>query len=141
MAKKTEIKTKSLKALTKRVKGELVAIASNEEIDRVGDSIKAGGWQLDNFKKNPVIQFAHRYDIPPVGIAKEIWVEGKELLFKPVFHEITPLAKQIKAMYETNPPIMRAFSVGFIPKMADEKDAHSIMEQELLEISAVPVPA
>jgi len=58
-----------------------------------------------------------------------------------VFHDITQLAREIKAMFLSEPPIMRAFSVGFIPKEFDQTDFHVITKQELLEISAVPVPA
>ena len=130
-----------IKAYTTRVKEKLVAVASTETPDRTGDSIIAAGWQLKHFKENPVIPFAHKYNEPPVGIAKNIRIEGKNLIFEPVFHEFTQLAREVKAMYEADTPIMRAFSVGFIPLEYDKKKKSTIIKQELLEISAVPVPA
>ena len=110
--------------------GRMIAVASDETIDRDGQSIKIGSWDLGNFKKNPVIQFGHRYDVPPIGVARKIWVEGRKLLFEPVFHKITELSRDIAAMYEQG--FMNSFSVGF---MAKEKS------NELVEISAVPIPA
>jgi len=139
---------KSIEALVEKKGGKLVAIASTETKDRMGDVIKAEGWDLKNFKKNPVIQFAHKYDQPPIGIAENIRVQDKKLIFEPVFHEITQLARDVKRMFEEG--IMRAFSVGFIPKkFINEKGEevepkmrdNIIAEAELLEISAVPIPA
>ncbi len=135
---KTEKKT--LKAFVEKVEGKLIAVASSEGKDRMGDVIRADGWKLKNFKKNPVLMFAHKYDQPPVGLAKNIRVEAKKLIFEPVFHGITQLSKEVRQMYESVPPIMRAFSVGFMALEVDE-EKHEIIQQELLEISAVPVPA
>ena len=36
-------------------------VASDESVDRYGDIIRASGWQLDNFRKNPVLLFAHDF--------------------------------------------------------------------------------
>ena len=130
-----------IKAYTKKSNNKLIAIASSETRDRMGDSLKASGWQLENFKKNPVLQFAHNYNVPPIGIAKNIRIEGNELIFEPVFHELTQIAREVKTMFESDPPIMRAFSVGFIPLEREKKNSNNITKQELLEISAVPVPA
>jgi len=126
---------------SKKVDGKLIAIGSTEAVDRMGDVVKADGWDLKNFKKNPVLLFAHKYDEPPIGYAKNIKVVDKQLIFEPVFHEITQLAREIKAMFMADPAIMQSWSVGFIPKKFDEKDFHIITESELLEVSAVPVPA
>jgi len=131
----------SVRAFTKKVDDKLIAVASTEEKDRVGTIIRASGWQLKNFKKNPVLPFAHNYHELPVGIIKNIRVENKELIFEPVFHEITQLSREVKQMYEASPAIMRAFSVGFILLKLDKEDPSIIVKQELLEISAVPVPA
>ena len=69
---------KELKAIVTKVGDKLVAVASNETRDRVGDIVKVDGWDLKNFKRNPVLLFAHKYDQPPVGIAKNIRVENTE---------------------------------------------------------------
>lgn len=134
----SNMEKKSIKAICKKIKDKLIAVASGEKEDREGEQILASGWKLSEYKKNPVILLAHRYNEPPIGIAKNIRVEGKQLIFEPVFHEITQTAREIKQMYEADPPIMKAFSVGFLPL---ERDDNKIKKQELLEISAVPVPA
>ena len=132
---------KTIEALVEKVGEKLIAIASTENKDRVGDIVKADGWDLKNFKKNPVLLFAHKYNEAPIGLAKNIKIEKNQLVFEPIFHDITQLAREVKAMFLADPPIMRAFSVGFLPKKFNDEDYHIIEEQELLEISAVPVPA
>lgn len=122
-----------LETLVEKKDGKMLAIASDDTLDRMGDSLSADKWDLTNFLKNPVLQLSHDYNQPPIGIAKNLRVKGKKLFFEPVFHEITQVAKEIKALYEAG--IMRAFSVGFIP--AKEKEG----VYELLEISAVSIPA
>jgi len=128
-------KQKSLDAITEKdSNGVLTAIASTEDQDRAGDVLSVKQWSFKKFKMNPVLQAGHNYAPQfTIGIAKNIRIEGKKVLFEPVFHSITPLAKQIKEMYEKG--FLKAWSVGFIPA-EDEKDFH-----ELLEVSAVAVPA
>jgi len=126
-----------IKALvTKAEDGELFAVASDDSVDRHGDKLDQKNWSLTQFKKNPVLLMAHQYHLPPVGVAKNIKVDGNKLTFKPVFHEITQMAREVKEMYLDG--IMKAFSVGFIDR-TDEKNEKQTLE--LLEISAVPVPA
>lgn len=116
------------------------AVASTAALDRQGESIDQSGWQLKNFKKNPILLWAHDHHEPPIGTAKNIKIEGEgkkaRLTFEPIFHEITERAKAIKALFEEG--IMNSFSVGFIPI---EADGNTFTKAELLEISAVGVPA
>ncbi|MFA5583308.1 MAG: AAA family ATPase [Bacteriovoracaceae bacterium] len=124
-----------LKAITEIKAGKLIAIASTETEDRAGDSLKVKDWDFVNFMKNPVLQAGHDYRPQyTIGVAKNIRVDGRKVIFEPIFHEITPLAKQIKQMYEEG--ILRAWSVGFIPADGNKRPKH-----ELLEVSAVAVPA
>jgi len=132
---------KEISAQVKKEGTKLVAVASTGVEDRMGEVVKADGWVLDNFLKNPVLLFAHRYDLPPIGIAKNIMITGESLTFEPMFHDLTELAREIKSLFFADPPIMRAFSVGFIPLEFDPKNMSIITKSELLEISAVPVPA
>ncbi len=128
------MKNKKIQALTDIVEGKMTAIASTEAVDRSGDSIKVKDWDFKNFKKNPVLQAGHDYHpLSTIGIAKNIRIDGKKVLFEPVFHEITPLAREIKKMYEEK--FLTAWSVGFIPAQEDGGT------HELLEVSAVAVPA
>jgi hypothetical protein len=55
-------------------------VASDETVDRYGDIIRASGWQLDNFRKNPVLLFGHQSGALPVGKVEPIAVEGTRLI-------------------------------------------------------------
>lgn len=125
---------KELQAITEKKEGKLIAIASTEDKDRAGDTLAVNKWDFTKFLMNPVLQAGHDYRPQyTIGIAKNLRIEGKQVVFDPVFHTITPLAKQIKEMYEGG--ILKAWSVGYIPA-ADSKS-----QNELLEVSAVAVPA
>jgi len=128
------MKNKSLEAITEIVEGKMTVIASTETADRMGDSLKVADWDFKAFKKNPVLQAGHDYRPQfTIGVAKNIRVEGKKVLFEPEFHNITALAREIKEMFEQG--MLKAWSVGFIPgREKGEKN-------ELLEVSAVAVPA
>lgn len=120
--------------------GKLIAVASTASEDRHGEIVSVDGWDLKNFKKNPVLQWAHDHTEPAIGVAKNIRVEGTgkkaRLVFEPVFHDITDKAKALKKMVEEG--ILNSFSVGFRPL---EVDGNVFVKNELLEISLVNVPA
>jgi len=128
---------KYLKAITKRQKnGSLLAIASTENKDRVGDSLKAEDWDFKHFQNNPVLQAGHDYRPQyTIGIAENLKVENGQVTFTPKFHNITKLAQEISKMYEEG--FLTAWSVGFIPKESNVE----IKKNQLLEVSAVAVPA
>ena len=46
---------------------------SDETIDRDGEIIKVDGWQLANYKKNPVILWGHNHSIPAIGKAERVY--------------------------------------------------------------------
>lgn len=118
----------------------MVAVASTAVVDRQGEIVSVDGWELKNFKKNPVMLWAHDHQIPAIGTAKNLRIEGTgkraKLVFEPEFHEHTDFAKAIKKMYEDK--IINSFSVGFQPI---DMDGNTYTKQELLEISGVNVPA
>lgn len=115
-------------------------IGSTGSIDRHGESVNPMGWLLDNFKLNPVIQWAHNYDQLPVGKAERVYIEDNSLKFDIKFAD-TAFAKDVFKLFVDG--MLNAFSVGFIPKRwgVPGQDTFDIMEQELLELSVVPVPA
>lgn len=115
-------------------------VGSTGTIDRQGESINPMGWILDNFKKNPVIQWAHDYSGLPVGKAIRVYIEDNALKFDIEFAK-TAFAKDVFQLFKDK--ILNAFSVGFLPKKwgTSGQDAYDIMEQELLELSVVAVPA
>src|SRR5688572_30383451 len=121
--------------------------ASDETLDRYQEIIAASGWRLENYRRNPVIQNAHQYGdiIFTIGQALKTWVSGRELLqtWKFASRE-NPFAKIARDLYRGG--YLRAASVGFVPirwEAGTEKDGYKrrYVEQELLEVSAVGIPA
>ena len=88
---------------------------SDETVDRYGDVIKAKGWQLDNYKKNPVILGFHNYGSFPVGSSLKTTVDGKVLKMQILFagKEVSPEADQTFKLAKSG--FMKAGSVGFMP--------------------------
>ena len=140
---------KYLKALVEKInedEGTLdVAIASDNSIDRDGEIIDPDGMSFKDFKKNPVLLWAHDYRSEPIGKVVSIKKEGNKILFKPKFAiDIDPKARKIFEFFKQG--YLNAFSIGFQPKEAEmqDKKGNSVRvftKSELLEISAVPVPA
>lgn len=135
-------------AETKALKnGDIEAYVSTESIDRVGDIIKAKGWNLDNFRKTgaPVL-FSHDYSLAPIGKAIEIEVQRKGLWAVTRFHEKTQLSRDLAMLARDGD--MKSWSVGFNaieapePRMVEGVFKGYIFNKaELLEYSLVPVPA
>lgn len=135
--------TGDIKSIEKSSTGGFVieAIASTGGTDRHLDTVNPDGWDLKNFKKNSVLLWAHDYSKPPVGKVTEIKLNKlKQLVFKAEFAD-TEFAREIARLYKDK--FLNAFSVGYIvKKWGDEsKGEFTHMQQELLEISCVPVPA
>jgi hypothetical protein len=82
---------------------------------------------------------SHRYDQFPIGKVTNIKIDGKQLTFKAIFSEATILAREAAQLVEEG--ILKAFSVGFIPREYDVKNPSVITKAELLEISLVAIPA
>lgn len=125
----------------------LTVVGSKEIIDRDNEVLKVEGINLKNYKKNPVVLWAHSYNGLPIGKAKKVWVEDKKLMFKIEFAKEYAFANTIAKLYDNN--YLNAFSIGFLPDWekieyveGKNKKKHRVFkEAELLEISAVPVPA
>jgi len=127
-------------------------IGSTEAQDRDGDIIRASGWNLKDFKANPVIMWAHDYSQPPIGRAKKVWVDNKQLKFEVEFvpKETYEFADVIYRLVKDG--YIKATSVGFIPRQWDEMTSKEgdpdlgwsplvYKKQDLLELSIVPVPS
>jgi len=118
---------------------------STGAVDRQGDTIAVDGWKLDNYLKNPVVLFAHRYDQLPVAKAISLVKEAGALKATAEFPEkgLYPLADTVYEMLKAG--FLRATSVGFRPLKSVHNEerpgwAMDFIEQELLEFSVVPVP-
>lgn len=118
-------------------------VASTSERDRDGDVLSVTGWELDAYKKNPVVLASHNAKALPVAKAR-VWIEGGRLMADITF----PPPGTSKASDEAHALVaggfLRAVSVGFMPKerqpLPDGK-GWLFTRQELTEISLVSVPA
>jgi len=141
--------------------GDLTFVASTDRVDRMGDII-AQRWDLKSFRETggPFL-YGHRHSDLPIGRVLKVWTEKADpaeeatrrtmimVRFAPA--ELHPFADQVRKFYEAG--YLKSVSVGFRPKKIkqltpDEKvnlgmPAHGLYfeESELLEVSAVPVPA
>ena len=127
-------------------------IASTPTEDRYGDIVSAP-WQLDRYRQNPVVVFAHDYNRPVVGRAVDVRLEGENLVAVIEWddHPSNPLGQTIAHQFRSG--FLSAVSVGFQPGIAvrrsqlDQQDprhgerGNVFTDNELLEISAVPIPA
>lgn len=129
----------------------ITAVISTDMVDRDDEVMKPNGADLESFMKNPVVLWAHDYHSPSIG--KALWVKTtrKNVTAKTKFAD-TPRADEIYQLYKGG--YLKAFSVGFIPteshkpepkeieKRPELSRARNIIDKwELLEFSAVPVPA
>ena len=121
-------------------------VLSDETPDRMGDIVLSKGWELDNFKKNPIALFGHRSDFP-IGRWRDLRVENNSLRGH---LELAPPGTsdridEIRKLVEAG--ILRAVSVGFRPietkPRPETKDNYGLffVRNELVETSLVSVPA
>jgi hypothetical protein len=131
-------------------------IASTGTLDRYAEIITPAGWRLDNYRRNPVFQNAHQYGDILFTLGKALITEVRELspanhparsaLFQRVEFavEANPLARVAYGLYRGH--FLNAVSVGFIPVRWENGGPEAgyrrrYLEQELLEVSAVGIPA
>ncbi|QDP65636.1 MAG: hypothetical protein GOVbin1454_30 [Prokaryotic dsDNA virus sp.] len=146
-------RTFSTKAKTRGSTTKVVASTGNP--DRYADIVV---WDkdadLENYKNNPVVQFGHNYDLPPVGKTVALEINRNGDLIAEIQWDNSPdnplgqtVARQFAEGY------LSAVSVGFqpgesVPRNRLPKDHPAYGEKgalmsspRLLEISAVPIPA
>ena len=156
---KKELKTKhfikhfNFKALTPQQGDEenfiIRGIFSTADEDRQGEVVATSGWNLDSFKANPVILFAHDHYRPAVAKCIELAimnVDGKEVMAGAIQFAVkedkSGLSETLYNLYFNK--YMSAFSVGFMNDVYEydqESDKVTLLENTLLEISCVNVPA
>jgi len=103
----TELIRKVVSCEVKEVSDRVLEfIGSTETVDRDGEVIRASGWDIKNFKKNPVFMWAHRYDQPPIGKAQKVWVDDNKLKFQIEFAD--------RDIYEFADTIYKLYKGGFL---------------------------
>jgi len=153
---KARVKTLDLKTIEKLRKakdenGSFDVIISTEDLDRSGEIVRQNGWELENYKNNPIVLWGHDYYSLPIGVCTDTYdtemhgvpATGARGVFFPA--DINPLAQQVRRMYEfgvkSGMGVGCTTSVGFIPKEFDNENGRIITRAELLEFSFVPIPA
>jgi HK97 family phage prohead protease len=118
-------------------------VLNEESPDRMGDVIVASGWDLANFKRNPIALWMHESD-EPIGTWENVKVAGKQLVGD-LKLGTNDMAQMTRKLIEEG--ILRAVSVGFRVldyEPMDQQDPWGpwlIKAAELLEVSAVSIPA
>lgn len=125
---------------------ELDFIATDESLDRYGEVVKLDGWELKNYRANPVVLDSHNYwSIASIlGSSVSLTVEGGKMKNRVRFAMDNPLGAISYRMAKAG--FIRSESVGFIPTewkngIGPNEPRRTFLKQELLEISLVPVPA
>jgi hypothetical protein len=122
-------------------------VFSDENVARDLHRIATAGWELDNFLANPVFLWAHDASAPPIGCVTQIGPVGSELrgAVRYATAEEFPFADVIFRL--TKGGYISAVSVSWLPieySYSTDKSRPGGIDfkrQELLEISAVPVPS
>ena len=123
---------------------------STASADRMGDTVALAGWKLENYRKNPVVLWAHDSSSAPVAKATKLWIEADKLKAETEFvpadnPAVGRFSEGVLQLYRGG--FLSATSVGFMPLQyaftEDPARRYGIdfLEQELLEFSCVPVPA
>ena len=121
-------------------------VLSDETVDRHGDIVRASGWDLKGFRKNPIALFGHAHD-QILGVWKNVRVEGKRLIGRLQLAEegTSALVDTTRRLIEQR--ILRAVSVGFQALEYEARNADApwkgidIKQAALHEVSVVAVPA
>jgi hypothetical protein len=145
-------------------------VVSDESLDRYDEIISASGWRLDTYRRNPVFQNAHQYGdiLFTLGKALITEVRGFDAALSGTPHsalrnphlfqrvqfatDVNPIARIAYGLYQGK--FLNAVSVGFIPIRWEDGETslasspggpalcrRRYFEQELLEVSAVGIPA
>lgn len=111
--------------------------------DRQGDILESAGLDFSAYLRNPVVLWAHDMQRPPVGRILRIAQHGDAVEAVVEFAD-TPFAREVYRLYCGD--YLSAWSLGFIPRRwrrlpASEGGGYHIYEAEVVEVSAVAVPA
>ncbi len=119
----------------------------DNSVGRDGNIFFVDGIQIGNFLRNPIVPYAHIDSEPPVGRVTSLSKAADQLRgtvqFTPA--DLYPFGYMVGRMYREG--WLNAFSVSILPlefKYATDRNRQGgidVTKSDLLEISAVPVPA
>lgn len=122
-------------------------IASTPGVKRDGLDLRAQGWRLDTFNRNPVFQWVHSRTDPPLG---RVEARTEDVLRTAVvFDQEDEFARKIESKYRRG--FLNAVSVSwdFVdgtgraldPRRMSADDISNRAFYDLTELSGVPIPA
>lgn len=113
-------------------------VASTADLARDNIIITSDAWELENYLKNPIVLWAHRYDSLPIGRARPHSKSGV-LHAEIVFDPNDAFAQEVARKYRDG--FLNAVSVGWRTLESHREGQREVVTKaELLDISAVPVP-
>ena len=125
-------------------------VVSTGLVDRDGDTIAVTGWDLDDYRRNPVVLWSHDQSGLPIAKCVEVAVQGDRLVatFEFVPADMPVIGERAEAVLRMlRSGFLAATSVGFAPISAefssdpDRRGGMDFTRQSLLEISVVTVPS
>jgi HK97 family phage prohead protease len=118
-------------------------------VDRYQERVDPEGWELGHYLANPVVQWAHLYEVPAIGRAEQVRSDAEGLHGNVVFNakEWDPFGWAVGERVRNK--VLRAGSVGFLvleielpsKRKAEDDEVLIFRRQELLEFSICNVPA
>lgn len=142
------------------------AVLTERVRDRQGDLVEPNGLDFAEYLRNPVVLWAHDQSLPPVGRLVSLDRDAERVTAVVQFAD-TEFGRELYGMYRDG--FLGAWSLGFLPRKwrplaADDavpplvaageaasgwfrrddpepEGGHHILEAEVVEVSAVPVPA
>jgi len=130
------------KSGTQSAENPLEFVLSDESVDRMGDIIRAGGWDLNAFKANPIALLGHDHS-SIIGVWENVRVEGKKLMgsLKLAREGTSELVDTVRSLIDQR--ILKSVSVGFQPVEATPRKGGGwdFIKSALHEVSVVAVPA
>lgn len=117
--------------------GVLTFVASTAGVKRDGYDLLLDGLAVENFMRNPVFLWVHDYwgRNMPIGRVVDIQKTDSEMVAKVRFDLDDPFAKEVWRKYRDG--FLSAVSIGWDNRRVE---GNRIIESDLLDISAVPVP-
>jgi HK97 family phage prohead protease len=119
----------------------IIAIASDETVDRAGDVMVAAGCDASAYKNNPIVLLGHG-PTRPVGTASVITKSGRlEAVIKFAPQGTSESADETYALVKAG--VLNGVSIGFRPIESESLSRGGVKftKWELLDISVVAVPA
>lgn len=129
-------------------------VISDSTMDRYHTVIPIDTWNLENYKKNPIVAYQHetgswKSDLDSIIGKGEVWVEGNELIGRVTYEPADLNEKADKIRRKVDFGTLSSTSVGFYPhaghwgleRNGEDPEIYYFDQVELVEFSIVNIPA